>query len=329
MGWRLAAAQAATSAALELHYHLRLEHPSGHLVAVEIEVSKVDEPTLDFAIPAWSPGRYAIYDFAKNLQEFSATRADGHPLPWSQPDKETWRVDARSAGGTVRVRYFVFANDLNGSFSQYDTTHANLNGASIYMYVAGHKQDPVALDVETPAADWKIVSGFSLSGDQHSFAAANYDRLIDTPMEISPEVTTSEFQESGKTFRIAVHAYAESPGPRKELEDGVRKIVHSEMAMMPAPDFDHYTFLFHFAPDIQAGDGMEHLNSTQIMISQPLDSGGAREAVEVAAHEFFHLWNVKRLRPAALGPFDYTREDYTPSLWFAEGVTSYYAYVHL
>src|SRR5205814_1624052 len=125
MGWRLAAAQAATSAALELHYHLRLEHPSGHLVAVEIEVSKVDEPTLDFAIPAWSPGRYAIYDFAKNLQEFSATRADGHPLPWSQPDKETWRVDARSAGGTVRVRYFVFANDLNGSFSQYDTTHAN------------------------------------------------------------------------------------------------------------------------------------------------------------------------------------------------------------
>jgi predicted metalloprotease with PDZ domain len=325
----LAAAQAAPPAPLEIHDHLRLEHPSGHLVAVEIEVTKLADPSLDFALPAWSPGRYAIYDFAKNVQDFSAAGSNGLPLPWSQPDKETWRVDTRTAGGTVRVQYRVFANDLNGSFSQYDTTHANLNGASIYMYVVGHKQDPVTLQVEPPAPDSKVVSGFSLSMDQHSFTASNYDRLIDTPMEISPEVAVSEFQDHGKTFRIAVHAYSESPGARKELEDGVRKIVHSEMAMMPAPDFEHYTFLFHFAPDIPAGDGMEHLNSTQIIVTQPLDAGGAGEALDIAAHEFFHLWNVKRLRPQALGPFDYAREDYTPSLWFAEGVTSYYAYRHL
>jgi predicted metalloprotease with PDZ domain len=101
------------------------------------------------------------------------------------------------------------------------------------------------------------------------------------------------------------------------------------MAMMPAPDFDHYTFLFHFAPEIAAGDGMEHLNSTQIIIGQLLSDDGIDEALTDAAHEFFHTWNVKRLRPAALGPFDYTKEDYTPSLWFAEGVTSYYSYVAL
>ena len=280
-------------------------------------------------LPAWSPGRYAIYDFAKNVQEFSASGADGRPLPWSEPDKQTWRVDARDSGGTVSVRYRVFANDLNGSFSEYDSTHANLNGASIFMYVAGHKQDGVALDIEPPSRDWKIIGGFSLSTGDRSFAAPNYDRLIDTPMEISPETTVTEFQEAGKTFRIAVHSYSESPGGRGELEEGVRKIVRSELAMMPAPDFDHYTFLFHFAPDIPAGDGMEHLNSTQIIMSRALDSPGAREALETAAHEFFHVWNVKRLRPLALGPFDYSREDYTPSLWFAEGVTSYYAYAHL
>lgn len=325
----LAAAQAATPVPLEIHYRLRLEHPSGHLLAVEIEVTKLADPSLEFAMPAWSPGRYAIYDFAKNVQDFSATGSNGSPLSWSQPDKETWRVDARAAGGTVRVQYRVFANDLNGSFSQVDTTHANLNGASIYMYVAGHKQDPVALAVEPPAPDWKIVSGFSLATDQHSLTAASYDRLIDTPMEVSPEVTVSEFQDHGKTFRVAVHAYSESPGARKGLEERLEKMVASEMAMMPAPDFEHYTFLFHFAPDIPAGDGMEHLNSTQIILSQALDAGGAGEAVETATHEFFHLWNIKRLRPQALGPFDYAREDYTPSLWFAEGVTSYYAYRHL
>jgi len=104
--------------------------------------------------------------------------------------------------------------------------------------------------------------------------------------------------------------------------------VHAEMALMPAPDFTEYTFIFHFAPDISMGDGMEHLNSTQIMVRAGL-AGGLDEALEDAAHEFFHLWNVKRLRPAGLGPFDYTREIYTPSLWLAEGVTSYVGYLSL
>ncbi len=323
------AGQVTAPGPLVIHYHLRLTHPSAHLLDVQIDANSVKEPAIDFALPAWSPGRYAIYDFAKNVQEFSAFGAGGRPLPWSQPDKQTWHVDARDSGGTVSVRYRVFSNDLNGSFSEYDTTHANLNGASIFMYVAGHKQDAVGLEIEPPSNDWKIVSGFSLSTAERAFAAPNYDRLIDTPMEISPEVTVTEFQEAGKTFHIAVHAYSESPGGRGELEEGLRKIVRSEMAMMPAPDFDHYLFLFHFAPDLSAGDGMEHLNSTQVIMSRALDAGGAREALETAAHEFFHVWNVKRLRPLALGPFDYTREDYTPSLWFAEGVTSYYAYLHL
>ena len=113
-----------------------------------------------------------------------------------------------------------------------------------------------------------------------------------------------------------------------KLLEGLKKIVHAEMAMMPAPDFERYTFIFHFAPDISMGDGMEHLNSTQIIVRGSLSSS-LDEALETAAHEFFHLWNVKRLRPAELGPFDYTREVYTPSLWFAEGVTTYVSYLSL
>jgi len=160
---------------------------------------------------------------------------------------------------------------------------------------------------------------------------------------VCPDCAVEQFTEHGKTFRIAVHNYAEgaretpsSPESRasssgfSKLVEGVEKIVASEMATMPDPDFPHYTFLFHFAPDLSnGGDGMEHLNSTQIVIQGALTGAGLSEALEDTAHEFFHVWNVKRLRPAALGPFDYTREDYTPSLWFAEGVTSYCAYASL
>ncbi|HEV2176284.1 MAG TPA: PDZ domain-containing protein [Terriglobia bacterium] len=333
-----AAVQAPTPAAapLGLEYHLRIVRPTTHLAEVEIDVAAVTEPTLDFVMPAWSPGRYAIYNFAKNVQEFSAEDLQGHALRWTQPDKETWRVEARDAAGnpigTLRVRYQVYANDLNGSFSQIDSSHANLDGASIYMYVDGHKPEPIALTVEAPSG-WKLASGFSLSTEERHFKAPNYDRLIDTPMEISDALSLDQFQVDGKTFRVVVHSYPGDEDDRgrllNELTSGVKKIVSSEMAMMPALDFDDYTFLFHFAPDIAAGDGMEHLNSTQIIISRPLSDNGVAEALENAAHEFFHVWNVKRLRPAALGPFDYTREDYTRSLWFAEGVTSYYAYVNL
>jgi len=337
---------------LELNYHLRLSHPSMHLVEVRIDVTHVTLPNIDFVLPAWSPGRYAIYNFAKNVQEFEVSDGSGRPLPWTQPDKQTWRVDTRNSAGTVRARYRVYANDLNGSFSQFDSSHLNLNGASVYMYVDGHKQDPLTLTVDelpamTPALApsgegpvWKIVSGFSPSTGQKSFAVPSYDRLIDTPVEICSECSISEFRDRGKTFRVLVHNYVAGEGVdsaqaakntalRATLANELVAVVHSEMAMMPLPDFDTYTFIFHFAPDISAGDGMEHLNSTQIIMHGSLSDTTVQEAVETAAHEFFHLWNVKRLRPAALGPFDYTRENYTPSLWFAEGVTTYYAYVHL
>jgi predicted metalloprotease with PDZ domain len=325
------AAAADADAPLELEYHLRIARPTTHLAEIEIDARGVRASTLDFAMPAWSPGRYAIYDFAKNVQEFEAAGGEGLALAWSQPDKQTWRVETAGAG-EVRVRYKVFGNDLNGSFSQIDATHADLNGASIYLYVAAHQADPIHLTVEAPEG-WKVVSGFSLSTSEYTFKAPNYDRLIDMPMEISPTITIDQFSDHGKTFRVAVHDYGSDEEGRTallaQLVDSVKKIVATEMSLMPDPNLDHYTFLFHFAPDIASGDGMEHLNSSQIIISQPLSPSGLAEALTDAAHEFFHLWNVKRLRPAALGPFDYTREDYTESLWFAEGITTYYSYLAL
>lgn len=316
---------------LGLTYTLGMERPSTHLLQVEIVAKNVTGPVLRFAMPGWAPGRYAIYDFAKNVQEFNAQGANGQALPWAQPDKQTWTVNTSDCGGTVVVRYKVFANDLTGSFSQFDSSHGAINGASVFMYLPGNKPDPLTLTIHPPQG-WKIVSGFSMSLTQMTFQVPNYDILVDTPIEISPDCWVKDFEEDGKTFRVAVHSYGNGPGDdasQAVLVDGVEKIVHSEMAMMPEPDFNHYTFLFHFDPGLAMGDGMEHLNSTDIIVRGSLSGSGLSQALETAAHEFFHLWNVKRLRPVGLGPFNYSREVYTRSLWFVEGITTYYSYVNL
>jgi predicted metalloprotease with PDZ domain len=323
----LRAAQANAPQPLDLAYSVRVDRPTTHLADIEIVARKVDTPDLKFVMPAWAPGRYAIYDFAKNVQEFSAEGADDHPLPWIKLDKQTWRVDAVHSGGIVRAHYRVFANDLTGSFSQVESAHANLNGPSVFMYVDGHKPDPITLTITAPAA-WRVISGYSTSMTERTFRAGNYDELADTPLEISADCTLDQFQEQGKTIEVGVHTYSDDDNDRSQLLDGLKKLVRVEMAAMPPPDFQHYLFMFHFVPDIPMGDGMEHLNSTQIILQ-----GSVREttpeALETAAHEFFHLWNVKRLRPAALGPFDYTRENYSRSLWVAEGITTYYGYLFL
>lgn len=323
-------------AALGLTYHLDLDRPATHLIGVEIDVSGVNRPSLDFVMPAWAPGRYAIYNFAKNTQEFEARGADGGSLPWINTDKQTWRVDTRLAGGAVTVRYKVYADTLTGSFAEFNPAHANINGAGIYMYVAGHKRDPLTLAVKLPSVwgkDAKIYSGFSLSTSETTFQAPNYDRLIDTPMEVSTQDLSRQFTDHGKVFRVVADCYGDGEETPKQwtktLTSDLKKIVHAEMLMMPAPDFENYTFLFHVTPFIDEGDGMEHLNSTQIIVRGTPGDDSLAEAELDAAHEFFHLWNVKRLRPAALGPFDYTKEDPTRSLWFAEGITQYYSYVFL
>jgi predicted metalloprotease with PDZ domain len=328
LGASLTGRESLAASPLGLQYRLSVTRPTTHLVEVEIRATGVKEPTLDFVMPAWAPGRYAIYDFAKNVQDFCARDEQGQALSWRKIDKQTWRVDSAQAGSALTVSYRVFGNDLTGSFSQIDSTHASLSGPSVFMYVDGHKPDPLSLSVDAPQG-WKLISGYSLAEAERNFQVPNYDVLADTPLEISPDVTSTEFVERGKTIRIAVHSPAEPKPDLAPLAAGIRKFVAAQMAVLPEPDFSHFTFLFHFDPSVPLGDGMEHLNSTVIILRQDLSGDDLAEALEIAAHEFFHVWNVKRLRPAGLGPFDYTREQYTNELWFAEGLTNYYSYVYL
>jgi predicted metalloprotease with PDZ domain len=307
---------------LRIAYRVAMPDPASHLYEVALDVDGVRGATLPLQMPVWSPGRYAKMDFARNVQEFRATDAAGRPLRWDKTDGSRWVV---RTGGTraVRLRYRVFANQLSGTFSVLDTAHANWNGASLFLYVEGHKPNPVTLDVEPPNG-WQIVNGDTRTANQTHFRFENYDRLIDTPTEVAPAVLLDSFVVDGKRYRTMVHYNGAAPdAARRRFVRDVEKIVRYQNSVFGPPPLEQYTFLFNIG--YRGGDGMEHLYSTQIVNSGTwADSLAVLPGLTTAAHEYFHVWNVKRVRPAALGPFDYTRELYQPSLWVAEGWTQYY-----
>ncbi|MBA2525619.1 MAG: M61 family metallopeptidase [Pyrinomonadaceae bacterium] len=326
-----------------LTYHLSMSRPVSHLFEVTIDVELPENAatqSLDFQMAKWSPGRYAVFDFAKNVQEFRAYDAicnsqSGAPsaadcqvatLPVTRVDNQTWRVETLGKR-RLSVGYKVFGNDLSGTFSQLDRRHANFNGGSIFMYIVNYKSDPVKLVINAPSG-WRIINGRMEQTDQREWKFPNWDIMIDTPTEIAPDWSREEFQVQGKKYDVMVHSFGDEGGKRASLVRDIEKIVRAETAMWGPPEFDSYTFLLHFAADDRSGDGMEHLTSTQIIQPGALAEPGVYEStLGTVAHEFFHVWNVKRLRPIELGPWDFTRPANTRSLWIAEGLTNYYGHL--
>lgn len=320
-------------------YRLAMSNPASHLFEVSIEVELADNAkteSLDFQMAKWSPGRYAVFDFAKNVQEVHAAagicpppgRCDLAMRPVTRVDDQTWRV-ALYGDQSLTITYKVFGNDLSGTFSQLNTRHANFNGGNIFMYVVNHKPDPVKLIINPPK-DWRVVNGRTDRTDQREWQFPNWDIMIDTPTEIAPDWTQDDFQVDGRQYHVVVHSLGSEGGKRPALVRDIEKIVRTETAMWGPPDFEAYTFLIHFAADGHSGDGMEHLTSTQVIQPGVLaDSGTFEETLGTVAHEFFHVWNVKRLRPVGLGPWDFTRPANTRGLWVAEGFTNYYGHLML
>jgi len=288
-----------------IKYHLSMSRPTSHLFEVSIEVELSDEwknKDIQFQMPKWSPGRYAVFDFAKNVQEFQAA---GGVCPTgakcklaarkvTRVDDQTWSIPTETSSG-LTISYKVFGNDLSGTFSQLDERHANFNGGSIFMYVVGHKADPVQLTIEAPAG-WRTINGRTTSPNQSTWQFANWDIMIDTPTEIAPDWTKDDFDVDGKKYHVVIHSFGSDGGKRASLVKDIEKIVRVETALWGPPEFDEYTFLIHFAGDDHSGDGMEHLTSTQIIETGLLsDPGMYDDTLGTVSHEFFHVWNVKRL----------------------------------
>lgn len=328
-------------------YRLSMSRPVSHLFEVQMEVELSDgaiPESVDFQMSRWSPGRYAVFDFAKNVQQVHAAsgicpRQEEQPvrtgpicrpalLPFKRLDNQTWRVETRG-NAALTFSYKVFGNDLSGTFSQLDSRHANYNGGSIFMYIVDHKPDPVELFIYPPTG-WRIVNGRMERADQQHWQFPNWDLMADTPTEIAPDWTLDTFAVDGKKYHVVMHSFGDEGGKRPALVRDIEKIVRAEIAMWGPPEFDAYTFLLHFAADDRSGDGMEHLTSTQIIEPGALaESDTYQSVLGTVAHEFFHVWNVKRLRPLELGPWDFTRPANTRSLWIAEGFTTYYGHLML
>ncbi len=306
-----------------LSYVLSFPNPHTHLYEVELTISNVTTAQLDVSLPVWTPGSYLVREYARNVQDFNSREQAGQ-LRWQKVDKATWRVEAGASADkpkTIQVFYRVYANELATQTSHLDATHAYFNGAGIFMYVASAKDQPHRLKIVAPAG-WQVASTLALAADSDGyFTAEDYDRLVDSPTEVGKHKQL-EFDVRGKKHRIAIWGQYEFNDER--LKADLAKIVEVGAQMFGGLPYEHYLFIVHVQPGI--GGGTEHLNSNVSMTTPQAFASdrGYKGFLGLESHEYFHHWNVKRIRPLALGPFDYQRENYTRGLWVSEGVTSYY-----
>ena len=305
----------ACNAHAAIDYSISLANPDAHLFHVTMTIPEVHGKVV-VQMPAWN-ATYQIRDFASRVQGLMAKGEKGEALPVQKLDKQSWRIVGE---GKFTITYAMFWDESGPFSSQLNSTHAFMNLAEVLLYVSERRDEKIEVGFDDLPNGWKVFSPqeeciLLRSGgiQRNACLAPNYDALVDAPVEIG---SFQYFVLEGITppVRVVVHSDKFDKG---QLVKELSKIVRYETALMGGAPFNQYTFIFHIGPDA-GGGGMEHANSTAI------GAGSVDGAMETAAHEFFHLWNVKRIRPQSLEPVDYSKEMYTRALWFAEGVTSSY-----
>ena len=327
---------------VDISFTVAMPRPHTHLFEVDVAVKRTaNGPAQEqLVMPVWTPGSYLVREFSRHVQDFAATDAAGRPLKWEKTNKDTWRI-ATDGAREWHAHYRVYANELSVRTSELNSGHAFWNNANILMYLDGYLQSPSTVRVLAPDV-WKVATGLpAVLGQKNTFRAENFDILYDSPFEVS-NFKTLVFNVKGVAHRIVIDG--EGNYDPERMRRDVQKIVETEAELMGEIPYHDYTFILH----LRGGGGLEHLNSTALgyprfgfratggeraTSSAPNATGQPdreyRGFLSLVAHEFFHLWNVKRIRPDALGPFDYTQENYTKMLWVAEGITDYYADVAL
>ncbi|MBM6575404.1 M61 family metallopeptidase [Microvirga sp. SRT01] len=269
-----------------------------------------------------SPGRYAIHEFAKNVYDVTAVDGTGRALTLTRTDPYGWSVSGHD--GTVAVTYTLYGDHGDGTYAQIDMTHAHLNMPATFLWATGFDAQPIRVRFRPADPSWKIATQLpAASGEATTFWAPNLQYFMDSPTELS-NFTLREWQDAGRTYRLAMH-HDGTDADVDRFAAKAKKVVHAQIATFGAPpayDFGTYTFIADYLPYI-TGDGMEHRNSTIISDKRSLYAANDAQ-LNTLSHEFFHSWNVERIRPAELEPFDFTRANPTPSLWVAEGFTQYY-----
>jgi len=305
-----------------IEYRFSFPEPEHRWMQVEVTFPDLPADPLELRMSRSSPGRYSLHDFVKNVYDVHAFAADGRELTPSRPDPSGWTVSEH--GGRVLVHYKIYGDVVDGTYLAVDTTHAHLNMPAAIMWARALVDRPVTLTFTAPpGANWQLGTQLHRGTGPLEVAAPNLGYLMDSPVEFGP-LSIRQFSVGGTKFRFAVH----HQGTDTELDDYVRdveKVVRQEEMIFgefPAFEPGYYTFLADYLPYAK-GDGMEHRNST-VMTSRGSIRLTRASLLETVAHEFFHAWNVERIRPRSLEPFDLERTNMSGELWLAEGFTQYY-----
>ncbi|WP_343031285.1 M61 family metallopeptidase, partial [Xanthovirga aplysinae] len=309
----------AANAAEKLEYTLSMSEPHTHYFEVEMKINSLRQKYTDLKMATWAPGSYLIREFGKSVEDFAPVSKSGKSLKFEKINKNTWRVFNNREDFTASYKVYAFEISVRTSFL--DASHGYLNGSNIFMYVDKQKGLSSTLTVK-PFKDWDVVStGLSpVSGKKWTYHSPNFDILADSPIEIGNQ-EEFEFNAAGVKHKVAM--YGQSNADFSKLKEDMAKVVEVATEVFGENPNKEYTFIVHNLT--RGSGGLEHLNSTTLDVNRWSYEGSRYTGfLSLVAHEYFHLWNVKRIRPIALGPFDYDKENYTHLLWVMEGFTSYY-----
>lgn len=304
----------------EISYTVSMSRPWTHLLEVEMTVKWAQMPEkAELKMPVWTPGSYLIREYARHVQNFSARDAAGNELPWAKSNKNTWAIETKGAKEIV-AKYLVYSNELTVRTNEVNDEHAFWNNSAALFFVKDHLAVPSTVRVK-PYGNWRVATGLPpVEGQANTFSAENYDVLYDSPFEVS-DFKEYKFDVQGKSHRFVITG--EGNYDLKKLAVDTAKIVEESYKIFGELAYNDYTFIVN----TRGGGGLEHLNSTALQTNRFGFRPDARYKgfLGLVAHEYFHNFNVKRIRPDALGPFDYENENYTKLLWVAEGGTEYYS----
>lgn len=308
---------------MNVSYELRMPKPQNHYFEVQMNISENSDKQVEVKLPVWAPGSYLVREFSKNINLVKAFTKDGKALKVSKKSKNAWVIDAGSEKN-IQVKYEVYSFEVSVRTPFLDLSHGFVSGSGIFMYVDKAKNQAGSLTVFPHESFKRISTSLPFAETDKSngqrFLFENYDQLVDCPLEIGNQ-EIFEFTSAGVTHTVAM--YGEANYDVDDLKRDMAKIVEAETAVFGINPNKNYTFIVHNVVDGQGG--LEHMNSCVLSVNRWTYAGQQYvDFLNLVAHEYFHLWNVKRIRPIELGPFNYDEENYTSLLWVMEGFTSYY-----
>lgn len=305
--------------AQSVNYELSMPKPQNHYYHIKMELNDFNQKELNISLPVWAPGSYLVREFSKNINLVKAFDEKGNPLEIKKTRKNSWSIKKGNKQNVV-IKYEVYAFELSVRTSFLDLTHGFVSGSGVFMFVEDYLDIGGSLKILLYEGFTKVSTALPEAKEKFTYNYFDYDQLVDCPIEIGNQIVF-EFNAAGVKHTVAI--YGDGNYVIEDLRDDMTKIIEEETKVFGQNPNKEYLFIIHNVVNGQGG--LEHKNSTTLSVNRWTYSGSNYvKFLSLVAHEYFHLWNVKRIRPFELGPFDYNRENYTDLLWVMEGFTSYY-----